>query len=336
MELHNAVPIQQKTGGRLMSAAMHYSMKLSLGSEGAWVRGEEAIMGTRIWVELWADDRQDGAAAVSAVMDEMHHINHLMSPFRPDSELSRINTLAAQAPVAVGDELFHVIERSLEFSRLTDGVFDVTFSSVGNLYDYRNGVHPTEKQIEDALPGVNYRHVILNHAAHTVRFERPGMRIDLGGIAKGYAVEKAAAMLHRRGIRHALVTAGGDSRVLGDHRGRPWMVGIRDPRNSEREVAMLPLSDTAISTSGDYERFFEADGVRHHHILDPKTGKSPGEIHSVTIIGPDGMTTEGISTSVFIMGVRRGMALVNSLPGIAAVIVDKDGMLHYSKALQPA
>jgi FAD:protein FMN transferase len=114
------------------------------------------------------------------------------------------------------------------------------------------------------------------------------------------------------------------------------MVGIRDPRNREREVAMLPLSDTAISTSGDYERYFEADGVRHHHILDPKTGKSPGEIHSVTIIGPDGMTTEGISTSVFVMGVRRGMALVNSLPGIAAVIVDSAGMLHYSDALQPA
>ncbi len=319
-----------------MSAAMHYSMKLSLGSQGAWVRGEEAIMGTRIWVELWADDRQDGAAAVSAVMDEMHHINHLMSPFRPDSELSRINAQAAHAPVAVGDELFHVIERSLEFSRFTDGIFDVTFSSVGHLYDYRNGVRPTEQQIEDALPGVNYRHVILDHIAHTVRFKRPGMRIDLGGIAKGYAVEKSVAMLRERGISNALVTAGGDSRVLGDHRGRPWMVGIRDPRNSEREVAMLPLSDTAISTSGDYERYFEADGVRHHHILDPKTGKSPGGIHSVTILGPDGMTTEGISTSVFVMGVNHGMALVNSLPGIAAVIVDKDGMLHYSDALQPA
>ena len=320
-----------------MSAAMQYSMKLSLGAEGAWVRGEEAIMGTRIWVELWADDRQeDGAAAVSAVMDEMHHINHLMSPFRPDSELSRVNALAAQTPVAVGAELFHVIGRSLEFSRLTDGVFDVTFSSVGHLYDYRNRVQPTDAQIKDALSGVNYRHVVLDRAAQTVHFEQPGMRIDLGGIAKGYAVEKSVAMLRRRGIRHAIVTAGGDSRVLGDHRGRPWMVGIRDPRNRQREVALLPLSDTAISTSGDYERYFEADGVRHHHILDPKTGKSPGEIHSVTIIGPDGMTTEGISTSVFVMGVRRGMALVNSLPGIAAVIVDKDGRLHYSEALQPA
>jgi thiamine biosynthesis lipoprotein len=311
-------------------------MKLSLGAQGAWVRGEEAIMGTRIWVELWADDQQDGAAAVSAVMDEMHHINHLMSPFRPDSELSRVNELAAQMPVAVGAELFRVIERSLEFSRLTDGVFDVTFSSVGHLYDYRNGVHPTDEQIKVALQGVNYRQVALDHAAQTVRFERPGMRIDLGGIAKGYAVEKSVAMLRRRGIRHAIVTAGGDSRVLGDHRGRPWMVGIRDPRDRQREVAMLPLTDTAISTSGDYERYFEHDGVRHHHILDPKTGKSPGEIHSVTIIGPDGMTTEGISTSVFVMGVRRGIALVNALPGIAAVIVDKDGMLHYSDALQPA
>ena len=306
----------------------------SPGKDGAWVSGEEAIMGTRIWVELWADEKQDGAAAVSAVMAEMHHINHLMSPFRPDSELSRVNALAAQEPVNVGEELFHVIERSLEFSRLTDGVFDVTFSSVGHLYDYRNGVHPSDEQIKQALSGVNYRHVVLDRAASTVRFAKPGMRIDLGGIAKGYAVEKSVAMLRGRGIRHALVTAGGDSRVLGDHRGRPWMVGIRDPRNHQREVAMIPLSDAAISTSGDYERFFEVDGVRHHHILDPKTGKSPGEVRSVTIIGPDGMTTEGISTSVFVLGVARGMALVNSVPGLAAVIVDKEGGLHYSSALQ--
>ena len=293
-------------------------------------------MGTPVRVELWHDDVAAGRAAIAAVMDEMHRIDRLMSPFKPETELSRINREAARAPVAVSRELFDLIARSLEYSRLTGGAFDITFSSVGYLYDYRRGVKPSAAQLKRSLPAVNYRHVQLDPAKGAVRFARAGVRIDLGGIAKGYAVDTSINVLKRRGITRALVTAGGDSRVLGDHGGRPWHVGIRDPRRRDKSVALLPLVDVAVSTSGDYERYFEAGGVRYHHILNPKTGRSPVELRSVTIIASDGTTADALSTSVFVMGLKSGMALVESLPDIEAVIVDEHGRLHYSSGLKQA
>lgn len=291
-------------------------------------------MGTAIRVELWHDDPAAGRAAIAAVMNEMRRIDRLMSPYKPESELSRINQRAAAAPVTVGKELFDLIARSLEFSELTQGAFDITFSSVGYLYDYRRHLRPTDQEIERTLPGIDYRHLQLDANARTIRFARPGVRIDLGGIAKGYAVDSSITLLEKRGIREALVTAGGDSRVLGDKRGRPWFIGIRDPRRRDGMVAVLPLVNAAISTSGDYERYFEADGVRYHHILNPKTGRSATGVRSVSIIGPDSTTTDALSTSVFVLGVEHGMKLVDSLSGIEAVIIDDAGTMHYSAGLQ--
>lgn len=303
-------------------------------SLGAWLGDEQVIMGTAIHVELWSEERAAGEAAIAAVMAEMHRIDRAMSPYIETSELSLINREAASHPVVISREMFDLIERSLEFSRMTEGAFDITFSSVGYLYDYRRHVKPSEADIQRALPGVNYRHITLDRAGSSIRFERPGMRIDLGGIAKGHAVDSCISLLKQRGIRHALVTAGGDSRIIGDRRGRPWRIGVRDPLHKEGMVAVLPLSDTAISTSGDYERYFEADGVRYHHIINPKTGHSAGEVHSVTIIAADATTTDGLSTSVFVLGPSKGMALVDALPGVEAVMVDKAGRLLYSRGLR--
>ena len=162
------------------------------------------------------------------------------------------------------------------------------------------------------------------------------MRIDLGGIAKGYAVDQSMARLEQLGIHDALVRAGGDSRVTGQRWGRPWTIGIRDPRDREGVVAVIPLADVAVSTSGDYERYFEQDGIRYHHIINPRTGDSARELQSVTIIGPDATTTDALSTSVFVLGLRDGMKLVNRMPGIDAILVDSHGTLHYSNDLEPA
>jgi FAD:protein FMN transferase len=166
-----------------------------------------------------------------------------------------------------------------------------------------------------------------------VRFAHPATCIDLGGFAKGHAVDNAAALLARRGIRHAMVSAGGDSRVIGDRRGRPWTVGVRDPRRAGEIVALLPLEDTAISTSGDYERFFERDGERFHHVLDPRTGRSAQRVRSVTILAADGLTTEALSKTVFVLGAEAGLALIERQPGVDAVVVDADGTLHCSSGL---
>jgi thiamine biosynthesis lipoprotein len=295
---------------------------------------EEAIMGTAIRVELWHEDPAMGDTALDAVMEEMHRIDRAMSPFKPESELSRINREAAKSPVPVSEEMFGLLARSIEFSALSEGAFDITFASVGCMFDYRNGVKPTEEEIAAALPGFDYRHIRLERQGRTIQFARAGVQIDLGGIAKGHAVDNCIALLKERGVKEALVVAGGDSRVLGDRRGRPWMIGIRDPRREDAMVATMPLVDAAISTSGDYERYFEADGVRHHHILDPRTGRSATGARSVTIIGPDATTTEGISKSVFIMGPERGIRFAESLPGIDAVIIDAGGLMHTTAGLR--
>jgi thiamine biosynthesis lipoprotein len=302
-------------------------------SSGAWLARDAAIMGTAIHVELWCERRAEGEAAIDAVMAEMHRIDNTMSPHKPESALSCINRDAATQPVSLSDEMFHLIAKSIEFSRLSNGAFDITYAGVGHLYDYRAGIAPSETEIATARAAVGYQHLQLDAQARTIRFARPGVRIDFGGFAKGHAVDNAAAILQRHGIRNAIVSAGGDSHVLGDRRGRPWTIGVRDPRRAGEVVALLPLEDVAVSTSGDYERYFERDGVRCHHVIDPATGKSPSTMRSVTIIADDGLTTEAMSKSVFVLGLERGMALVESQPGVDAVVVDADGVLHYSSGL---
>ena len=301
---------------------------------GNWYSRDEAIMGTAIRVELWHEDAAAAAAAIDAVMAQMHHVDRTMSPHKSDSELSRINRDAARQAVPVSAEMFGLLQRAIEFSRLSDGAFDITFASAGHLYDYRERRRPSEKALAAARAAIGYEGLLLDAPSQTVRFARSGMRIDLGGFAKGHAVDRGAAILRSRGIRHAIVTAGGDSHIVGDRRGRPWTIGVRDPRRPGELAAVLPLVDVAMSTSGDYERYFEEDGVRYHHVLDPRTGASASGVHSVTILAADGLTTEALSKSVFVMGVEKGMRLVESRKGVDAVVVDAQGVLHYSSGLR--
>jgi thiamine biosynthesis lipoprotein len=303
------------------------------GRRSDWHSREEAIMGTAVRVELWSDDRAEARDAIDAVMAEMHRIDRAMSPFKPDSELSRINRDAAAMTMSVSDEMFRLVARAIEFSQLSGGAFDITYASVGHLYDYRAGIKPSDASIAASRACVGWRHLLLDPQKRTLRFGRDGVRIDLGGFAKGHAVDNAAAILRRHGIRNAIVSAGGDSRVIGDRRGRPWTIGVRDPRRAGEVVALLPLEDVAVSTSGDYERFFEADGVRFHHVIDPLTGRSPSSLHSVTIVADDGLTSEALSKSVFVLGLEKGMRLIESQPGVDAVVVDAEGVLHYSSGL---
>lgn len=293
-------------------------------------------MGTAIRVEFWGDDREAAEAAIKAVMDEMHRIDALMSPYKEASELSRINRDAARKPVEVSAELFELLARSIAFSELSTGAFDITYASVGHLYDYRKRIRPTEAQLAAAREAIGYCHLQLDRTTRTVRFARDGVRIDLGGFAKGYAVDNGAAILARRGVRHAVVAAGGDSRMLGDRCGRPWTIGVRDPRREGEVVALLPLEDVAVSTSGDYERYFDDGDERCHHLIDPRTGRSPHAVRSVTVIAPDGLTSEALSKAVFVLGVEEGLRIVESLTDVDAVVVDASGELHYSAGLLAA
>ena len=302
-------------------------------AQAEWVSREEAIMGTRIAVELWAADRARGEELITQVMAEMRRVDELMSTYKPTSQVSIVNAEAAKHPVVVDADLFGLLQSALEFSRITEGAFDITYASVGYLYDYRRHIKPSDDAIAKALPAVSYKHVILDPQAHSVRFNRAGVRIDLGGIAKGWAVDRGIEILRAGAVEHAFVTAGGDTRIIGDRFGEPWMVGIRDPRQEGKVIARIPLVDAALSTSGDYERFFEADGVRYHHILSPSTGKSASAVRSVTVIGPTATRTDGLSKTIFVLGIKEGMRVLDALGDVDVIAIDKDEKIYYSKGL---
>jgi FAD:protein FMN transferase len=305
-----------------------------------WLQDRQAIMGTDVSVSLWHEDLATGRAAIAAVMADMRQVDAQFSPYIPDSELARLNARAAQSPQVLSEAMALLIETSLHYSALSEGAFDITFASLGWHYDYRQGKQPTDAQRQSLLPAINYRGLVYNRQQRTLAYGHPNVRIDLGGIAKGYAVDRAIALLQARGIAHATVSAGGDSRMLGDKRGQPWMVGIKNPRPQSAKdavITLMPLSDSAISTSGDYERYFldPVSGERIHHIINPKTGKSARGVMSVTILGPKGIDTDALSTSVFVLGVEKGLALIARLPGFDAVIIDQQGRVHYSPGLAP-
>jgi thiamine biosynthesis lipoprotein len=300
-----------------------------------WHQQEADIMGTRISVEIWHKNQEKADACIRRVMDEMHRINEQMSPYIEDSELSRINREAAAKAVTISRELFDLIQHAQDMSKQSNGAFDISFASIGYLYDYRKQIQPDEASIDARLEAIDYRKIRLDAEKTTIAFEKEGMRIDLGGIAKGHAVDNGIRILRDCDITNGIVTAGGDSRIIGDKGGRPWMMGVQHPRDPKKLVAILPLSDTAISTSGDYERFFIEEGERIHHIISPKSGQSATDSMSASVIGPDTTTTDALSTTLFVLGPVEGMKLIERMEGFDAVLIDAQGKMHYSSGLQP-
>lgn len=303
-----------------------------------WVDHKFPIMGTEIRVRFWLPDSEQAQKAKQAVIDEMHHINNTMSPWIETSILSQVNKHAFSKPVQVSEEFFNIIQGAIKISEMTEGAFDITFSSVGYLYDYREKKQPTQAELQSKVPLINYRSLKLDKENRTIRYLQDGVKIDLGGIAKGLAVDNSIARLKSFGVTEASVTAGGDTYVLGDNGGKYWRIGIRHPRAEKKLVTVLPLANSAVSTSGDYERFFiDENGERIHHIINPTTGKSVASVQSVTILAENSTYADALSTSVFVLGVEKGLELVNRLPNVSAIIVDKNGkLLHSDDLASPA
>lgn len=310
-----------------------FCLLLSVGASAEWFSEQQDAMGTRISVTVWHDSADTAKQAIAEVMAEMQRIDQTYSPYIKTSELSKLNQKAAIVPQAISAEMELLLKTAYRVSQLTQGAFDITFASVGHLYDYRKKQRPSAADREQKQAAIDYRRVLIQDGK--VSFNHPDVVIDLGGIAKGYAADQAVTILQRRGIRHGSFSAGGDSRLLGDRRGRPWLVGIENPRQQDAVAITLPLDNTAVSTSGDYERFFidQQTGERVHHIINPKSGTSAKGISSVTILGDKGLQTDPLSTSVFVMGVESGLALINTLSNIEAIIIDSHGKVHYSEGL---
>lgn len=300
---------------------------------GEWYTHDDSAMGTVVRFEIWHESKAQAEKIFEEAMAELNRIDVLMSPYKEQSELSLINKKAAESPVSVSRELYDIIDQSIYFSNLSRGAFDITFASVGFLYDYREGIRPKAEQLQKAASLVNYKWLKLDPVHHSIEFKKQGMKIDLGGIAKGYAVDRVYQILVAKGVKHGVITAGGDNRLIGDRRGRPWVLGIKHPRG-EGYVLRLPLSGIAISTSGDYERFFEEGEMRYHHIIDPKKGDSARSLVSATIIADDATTSDALSTTLFVLGAEKGIELVNQLEGISAIVIDSHGKVFYSDDLQ--
>ncbi|RDH83112.1 MAG: thiamine biosynthesis protein ApbE [endosymbiont of Galathealinum brachiosum] len=300
-----------------------------------WFSYKQAIMGTPILVEMFAENTQQAKQCSDRVFEEMHRIDNLMSPYIEKSELALVNRNAAREAVNIGRELFELIQQSIKFSQLSNGAFDITFASVGHLYDYRMKLHPTDKQIKKQLKAINYKNIKLDETQTSISFSHKNTKIDLGGIAKGYAVDNGIKILQTCGIQNALVSAGGDSRIMGDKKGRPWVMGIRHPRDKNKVVVSIPLSDSAISTSGDYERYFIEDETRYHHIIKPTTGQSAEKTWSVSVLASDAVTSDALSTTLFVMGTEKALELINTLDDIEAIVIDSKGKMFYSSGLMP-
>lgn len=313
----------------------------SLSAHGLWQSETQHIMGTEINLTLWHESTSVREKAIQAVMAKMNEIDENFSPYKESSALAQLNKKAAITAQPLSDEFVFLIDKSLYFSKMSAGAFDITFASLGWYYDYREKKKPSAELKKKLLPAINYRYLALDKKRKMLSYRHPNLRIDLGGLAKGYAVDQSVEILQRFGVKNASVSAGGDSRVLGDRRGRPWLVGIKNPRQGNKDditVIKLPLTDTAISTSGDYERYFidESSGEHIHHILNPKTGDSAREVVSVTVLGDQGVNTDPLSTSIFVLGVEQGLALADRMPGYDCIIIDKFGKVHYSAGLTSA
>lgn len=298
-----------------------------------WINDAFDVMGTQARIEIWSNQQERALKQIEQVKSILNSVDQRMSPYKETSQISKINQLPPHQSYQLTDDVAHVISRALHFSSLTAGAFDITFASVGHQFDYRNKTLPDQTKLTSGLKQINYKNLSLTDNQLSKEAE---LTIDLGGIAKGFAVDQAIDYLAEQGVQHAYLLVGGDSRYLGDRHGRPWMIGIRHPRKPSGSVLTLPLENTALSTSGDYERYFIDDqGVRHHHIINPKTGHSPHEVISVTVLGNDTTTTDALSTSVFVLGIEKGLALIETLPDNDAVIIDNQGRIHYTSNLMP-
>ena len=295
-------------------------------------------MGSELQLTVSTRDEATARAAFAAVFAEFERLEALMSTWRPGSDVLRINAAAGVGPVRVAADVRDVLRQAHRISEWTEGTFDVTFGALTDVWKFdhdQDNTVPTDEAIRARLPLIDYRQIQIDDRAGTVFLGRKGMKIHLGGIGKGYAVEHAIAILRTAGLRDFMIQAGGDLYVGGTKNGRPWRLGINDPRGPQgRSFATVDLTDSTFSTSGDYARFFLKDGVRYHHILDVRTGQPARLCRSVTIASRSPVLADAIAKGVFILGPEKGMALVEKIPDLEAVIVTANNVVLVSSGLK--
>ncbi len=294
------------------------------------------MLGTIVNLTIIAPSGETASSAARAAFGEIERVEKLMSPHLAESDVSGINARAAEGPVRISADTFSVITLAQEVSRLSGGAFDASFASLGKLWDFsREPFTPPEKhEILRLLPLVNYRNIVLDKKNHTVRLTKKGMKIGLGGVAKGYAIGKAVEALKKHGVKDAIVEAGGDLKVIGSKFGAPWRVGLMHPREKSIILTLTLKDGESIVTSGDYERHAIHKGVRYHHIIDPSTGFPAKGLVSVSVIAKDPARADAFATALFVMGKEKAVELLAKRKDLKAILIDNGMRIYASKDLK--
>lgn len=293
------------------------------------------LMGTLVSMTIEGADRDALEQGANDAYREMSRLSDMMNHYNPDSVVSTINRQAGGEPVSVPPELMDVLRLAQRVSERSEGALDITVGSFkGWRFNPDDPLMPAPEEIRRALSNVNFRNVMLDEKSGTVRLKQPGMRIDLGGIAKLYILDAGMQRLKQRGITHAMINGGGDVVVTGTHQGRPWRIGIRHPRHEDALLGTVELTQGWVVTSGDYERYFFKDGKRYHHILDPRTGYPTAGPQQVTLVSTDMTLADGYSLATMVRGMDWGRSLIERTPGLAGVIVSQDGQSWVSRGME--
>jgi thiamine biosynthesis lipoprotein len=292
------------------------------------------VMGTSFQIEAMGTDEAELDRVLGLVLDELLRVEDVFTVWR-ESELTLLNDRAGQGPIPVSREMAELLALSVECGRVTHGAFDVSYFPLRPLWNYKteHPTLPTQAEIDAALRFVDYGRIDVDLEKSTVEMPE-GFRIDLGGIAKGYGIDRAMQVMLDQRIENGLVQAGGDTKALGRKFGDPWQIAIKNPRHRGQVFAVLPVVNQCVQTSGDYERYFEIDGQRYHHIIDPRTGRPSQGCMSATVIGPEATFGDGIATAMCVLGPEAGMAIIEKLDRVEAVLVGMDGEVHLSSGLQ--
>lgn len=295
------------------------------------------MMGTIIKILVVGETEAKAAPPIEAALAEMQRLSVVLSEWRDDSEVSQINQAAGLHPVHVGPDTLINIKVGNETSRWSDGAFDLSWAALHDLYTFQPGKErvPTAQELKERLPLIRYQDIVIDDKAQTVYLKRKGMRLGLGGIAKGYALDRAAEILQKAGLANYMIFGGGQVLVHGKKGNRAWRVGIQHPRMDDY-FAFLELENASISTSGDYEHAFFKDGERWHHIIDLHTGLPVRHTTSVTVVCPSGFYGDAVDTAMFIMGAEKTLKKLKDAPGppMEVVMVDKDLRVYTSAGIK--
>jgi thiamine biosynthesis lipoprotein len=295
----------------------------------------QVAMGTVIEITLIADDEEATNKAALRAFQEMKRIEQLMSPRIESGDVFRINQSSGKEWARISSETIQVIKKAQEISELSEGGFDITVAPLTELWRKarEKKIPPSVEEVKEKLGLVNFKNMEMDREGR-VFLKKRGMAIDLGGIAKGYAVDRAFELLKSLGYKNLIVNAGGDLRVGGLKNSQPWSIGIQNPRESQKTLGRIAVSDLAVATSGDYEKFFIYQGKRYHHIFNPKDGFPAEDCQSVTILCKEGMMADALATAVFVLGLEKGYTLCQKLEGVDCLIVDKKGKMIFSLGLK--